>query len=79
MYYPTVTEYRLFSLKNIIYLHWSLYLEYLNIQNLNNLFVMIELFPIPDLLAWRMHTHTHTHIYIYTNKGTLIRKHFLFW
>ena len=36
-----------------IYLHWALYQEYLNIRNLNNLFVLTELFPIPDLLDWR--------------------------
>ena len=38
-----------------IYLHLALYQEYLNIWNLNNLFVLAELFPTLDLLDWRIH------------------------
>ena len=54
MNYPNVTEYWffieiiLFALW--IYLHWALYQEYLNIRNLNNSFVLTELFPALDLL-----------------------------
>ena len=54
-----MTQYCVFFLKKYnlfsgFYLHRALYQEYLNIQNLNILFVLIELFPIPDLLHWRI-------------------------
>ena len=49
-----------------IYLHWDLYREYLNIRHLNNLLVLTELFPTPDLLDWRIpHIYIYIYIYIY--------------
>ena len=47
-----------------IYLHWGLYQEYLDIWNLNNLFVLTELFPTPDLLDWRIYIYIYIYIYI---------------
>ena len=51
----------------LYYLHWALYQEYLNIQILNNLIVLTELFPTPDLLDWRIPIY----IYIYKLYGHL--------
>ena len=39
-----------------------IYQDYLNIRILNILFVLIELFPIPDLLDWKI---PYIYIYIY--------------
>ena len=50
-----------------IYLHRALYQEYLNSQNLNNLFVLTKLFPTLDLLDWRIpYIYIYIYIYIYT-------------
>ena len=69
IYYPNVTEYCFFLAIILfalwIYLHWTLYQEYSNIRNLNNLFVLIELFPTPDLLDWRIPIYIYIYIYVY--------------
>ena len=67
MYYPNVTEYCFFLgilFAHWIYLHWALYQEYLNIRNLNNLIVLTELFPTPDLKVWRITLYIYIYIYI---------------
>ena len=52
-----------------IYLHWDLYQKYLNIQNLNNLFVLTELFSTLDVLDWRI---PYIYIYIYGEMVDLV-------
>ena len=47
------------------HLHCVLYKEYLNIRILNNLIVPTDLFPIPDLLDWKIPQYLFIYIYIY--------------
>ena len=49
-----------------IYLHWALYQEYLNIQNLNFFICPDGIVPYSGFTGLKnTHTHTHTHTYIH--------------
>ena len=51
------------------HLHWALYQEYLNIRFLNNLIVLTEFFPTPNLLDWGIPIYIYIYIYIYISVG----------